>query len=169
MNQSLFNPKIVKALIFDFDGVFTDNSVLVGSNGIEMLKFSKLDSLGLDLFRSYLLKNNLQMTLAIVSKETSEIVSIRASKLKLECFQSVSDKWQFISQSLGLSKDQYVYFGNDLNDKESMEKALISFAPFDAHHEIKRIATHTLTQRGGDGFVRAGLELLMKNAKNQGE
>jgi YrbI family 3-deoxy-D-manno-octulosonate 8-phosphate phosphatase len=169
LNQSLFNPKIVKALIFDFDGVFTDNSVLVGSNGIEMLKFSKLDSLGLDLFRSYLLKNNLQMTLAIVSKETSEIVSIRASKLKLECFQSVSDKWQFISQSLGLSKDQYVYFGNDLNDKESMEKALISFAPFDAHHEIKRIATHTLTQRGGDGFVRAGLELLMKNAKNQGE
>ncbi len=156
-------------MIFDFDGVFTDNSVLVGSNGIEMLKFSKLDSLGLDLFRSYLLKNNLQMTLAIVSKETSEIVSIRASKLKLECFQSVSDKWQFISQSLGLSKDQYVYFGNDLNDKESMEKALISFAPFDAHHEIKRIATHTLTQRGGDGFVRAGLELLMKNAKNQGE
>ena len=169
MSQSLFDPKIVKALIFDFDGVFTDNSVLVGSNGIEMLKFSKLDSLGLDLFRSYLLENSLQMTLAIVSKETSEIVSIRASKLKLECFQSVSDKWQFISQSLGLSKDQYVYFGNDLNDKESMEKALISFAPSDAHHEIKRIATHTLTQRGGDGFVRAGLELLMENAKNQGE
>ena len=169
MSQSLFDPKIVKALIFDFDGVFTDNSVLVGSNGIEMLKFSKLDSLGLDLFRSYLLENNLQMTLAIVSKETSEIVSIRASKLKLECFQSVSDKWQFISQSLGLSKDQYVYFGNDLNDKESMEKALISFAPSDAHHEIKRIATHTLTQRGGDGFVRSGLELLMENAKKKGE
>ena len=169
MSQSHFDSKKVKALIFDFDGVFTDNSVLVGSNGIEMLKFSKLDSLGLDLFRSYLLENNLQMTLAIVSKETSEIVSIRASKLKLECFQSVSDKWQFISRSLGLSKDQYVYFGNDLNDKESMEKALISFAPSDAHHEIKRIATHTLTQRGGDGFVRAGLELLMENAKNQGE
>jgi YrbI family 3-deoxy-D-manno-octulosonate 8-phosphate phosphatase len=169
LSQSLFDPKIVKALIFDFDGVFTDNSVLVGSNGIEMLKFSKLDSLGLDLFRSYLLENNLQMTLAIVSKETSEIVSIRASKLKLECFQSVSDKWQFISQSLGLSKDQYVYFGNDLNDKESMEKALISFAPSDAHHEIKRIATHTLTQRGGDGFVRSGLELLMENAKKKGE
>ena len=169
MSQSLFDPKIVKALIFDFDGVFTNNSVFVDSNGIEMLKFSKLDSLGLDLFRSYLLENNLQMTLAIVSKETSEIVSIRASKLKLECFQSVSDKWQFISQSLGLSKGQYVYFGNDLNDKESMEKALFSFAPFDAHPEIKKIATHTLTQRGGDGFVRAGLELLMENAKNQGE
>ena len=108
------------------------------------------------------------MTLAIVSKESSETVSMRAKKLKLECFQSVSDKWEFISQSLGLSEGQYVYFGNDLNDKEPMQKAFFSFAPFDAHPEIKKIATHTLVQRGGDGFVRAGLELLMKNAKNLG-
>ena len=165
MRKSPFELTKVKAIIFDFDGVFTDNSVYISSNGIEMLKFSKLDSLGLDLFRSYLRENNSKMKLAIVSKESSEIVSMRASKLKLACFQSVPDKWQFISQNLGLSKGQYVYFGNDLNDKEPMEKALLSFAPFDAHPEIKEIATITLIQRGGDGFVRAGLELLMRNSE----
>jgi len=165
LSQSHFDLKIVKALIFDFDGVFTDNSVFVASDGIEMLKFSKLDSLGLDLFRRYLLENNLQMTLAIVSKESGEIVSMRAKKLKLECFQSVFDKWEFISQSLGLGEGQYVYFGNDLNDKECMQKAVFSFAPLDAHPEIKRIATYNLAQRGGDGFVRAGLELLMGNTE----
>lgn len=161
MSSTFFDIEKVRAVIFDFDGVFTDNSIFVDSNGLEMLKFSKLDSLGLDLFRNYLRQRNLQMILAIVSKESSEIVAVRAGKLNLECFQSVSDKWRFISQGMGLSQDQYVYFGNDLNDKESMEHALISFAPIDAHSEVKKIATHTLSQRGGDGFVRAGLEFLI--------
>jgi 3-deoxy-D-manno-octulosonate 8-phosphate phosphatase KdsC-like HAD superfamily phosphatase len=41
-------------IIFDFDGVFTDNRVYVNSDGEEFVKCDRSDSLGLDLFRAYL-------------------------------------------------------------------------------------------------------------------
>ena len=54
-----------------------------------------------------------------------------------------------------------LYFGNDLNDLEVMAKVGIALAPSDAHPGIKDIATHVLKSKGGKGFVREGIELLL--------
>lgn len=150
-------------IIFDFDGVFTDNTVYLSADGIEMLRFSKSDSLGLDLFREHLLNRQLNLELLILTKEKSPVVAHRAQKLKLNLIQDVSDKWGYISGNLSISPDRYAYFGNDLNDLEAMQNARVSFAPSDAHPRIIQVASRVLEQRGGQGFVRAGLELLMEN------
>ena len=42
----------------------------------------------------------------------------------------------------------------DINDKEVMEIAGITFCPSDAHESIKNISNHVLKKRGGDGVVR---------------
>ena len=152
----------VAAIIFDFDGVFTDNTVLVASDGTEALRFSKLDSLGVDLFREHIKSNNIHLDLLVLTKETNAVVTVRTQKLGLKVMQGIKDKWTFISQELQLKTKEFIYFGNDVNDLESMKNSLISFAPTDAHPKVKEIATYVLPQHGGNGFVREGLELLMQ-------
>lgn len=162
MKSLNINLNEVSAVIFDFDGVFTDNTVLVSSNGTETLRFSKLDSLGVDLFRQHIKSNNIQLDLLVITKEKNRVVTVRTEKLGLRAIQGIKDKWTFISQELQLKTKEFIYFGNDVNDLESMKNSLISFAPTDAHPKVKEIATYVLPQYGGNGFVREGLELLMQ-------
>ena len=54
-----------------------------------------------------------------------------------------------------------VYLGNDLNDLPLMRHAGFAIAPADAHRRVREIAHLVLPERGGDGFVRAFIELLL--------
>ena len=47
----------IKLVVFDFDGVFTDNCVYVDQFGNENVKCNRGDGLGLDLLRNYIAKN----------------------------------------------------------------------------------------------------------------
>lgn len=164
------NSKILNSLthiIFDFDGVFTDNFVLTASNGMEFVRTSRSDSLGLALFRKFLESNKLKIKLLIVSTEENPVVQARAEKLNLECHLGVSNKAHHISLLLGdggqknLSWSGVLFLGNDVNDTEAMQKAGFSFAPNNAHVDAKLIATKVFDSNGGDGFVRDALEFLV--------
>lgn len=163
MNGLSINLRKLNAVIFDFDGVFTDNTVYVDSNGGEILRFSKSDSLGIDIFRQYLKSKNIEVQLLILTREKNNIVSRRADKLGLKCFQGIIDKWDFISKEMPASVNRYAYFGNDINDLVSMQNAFISFAPSDAHPVIIHTATKVFAEQGGHGFVRAGLDFLIES------
>ena len=158
-------------IIFDFDGVFTDNSVYVNNNGEEFVKCDRSDSLGLNLFRAHLKSINWEMKLAIISTEVNGVVSARAKKIGLDCHHGIGNKLSFLSGNqagqngnglqLPLDLSKTIYLGNDLNDLPVMRFAGLSFAPSDAHPLIKAVATHVSHELGGHGFVRSVLELLM--------
>ena len=76
----------VKLLVFDFDGVMTDNRVLVFEDGREAVLCSRGDGMGLDLLK----KSGLP--LAVISKEVNPVVSARCRKLKIPCEQGIDDK-----------------------------------------------------------------------------
>ena len=42
----------IKLIFFDFDGVFTDNSVFITQNGIESVRCCRSDGLGLSRLKS---------------------------------------------------------------------------------------------------------------------
>ena len=165
------NIKKFENIIFDFDGVFTDNSVYVNNNGEEFVKCDRSDSLGLNLFRAHLKSINWEMKLAIVSTEVNGVVSARAKKIGLDCHHGIGNKLSFLSGNqagqngnglqLPLDLSKTIYLGNDLNDLPVMRLAGLSFAPSDAHPLIKAVATHVSHELGGHGFVRSVLELLM--------
>ena len=46
------------------------------------------------------------------------------------------------------------FIGNDINDKEAMEIAGVTFAPADAHLSIKKISDYVMKTKGGDGVIR---------------
>jgi YrbI family 3-deoxy-D-manno-octulosonate 8-phosphate phosphatase len=155
-------------IVFDFDGVFTDNFAQVDENAVESVRVSRADGYGLDLLRKFQKAQNLKIETFILSTETNKVVKARAAKLQLTCISGESNKLQAL-----LSKFEHerphdtnplsglIYFGNDLNDLPIMTRAGLSFAPCDAHPRIKAISSHVLKSSGGHGFVREGVEFLI--------
>ena len=88
-------PERLDALVFDFDGVFTDNRVTVLEEGREAVVCSRGDGMGLEMLRKA------GWPMVVISKETHPIVSARCAKLKLECFQGIEDKRTALARLAG--------------------------------------------------------------------
>ena len=61
----------IDALVFDFDGVLTDNFVHLNQNGIESVRCSRADGLAFDVLRK------LKKSVYILSTEKNTVVSSR--------------------------------------------------------------------------------------------
>ena len=156
--------KDVHTIVFDFDGVFTDNKVWVDQNGVESVRCDRGDGLGFDLLRSFIQKNNWDLQYFILSKEVNPVVSARAQKIQVDCIQSTSDKAGHLKKHLmnnNLDSDGLIYLGNDLNDLAAMKIAGFSIAPVDSHPLILNQADLVLQKKGGNGFVREFIEMLI--------
>lgn len=167
----------IHTIIFDFDGVFTDNKVYVSQDGTESVCCDRRDGLAIDFLRKFKQAGKLKADIFILSTETNPIVETRAKKLKLPCFSGVKGKLSFIEAYFDKNKKEeinpfqgLIYLGNDLNDLQAIQKAGCSIVPSDAHPMIQSVATYVLEQAGGQSFVRAFVELFLGvNSFNNGE
>lgn len=155
----------VHTLVFDFDGVFTDNKVTVHDDGHESVRCDRADGLAFDLLRGYCQRHVFKLECMILSTERNPVVTARAKKLKIACEQAVGDKLAFLTQYLAQRHPDLahpfagiIYFGNDLNDLAVMGRVGFSVVPADAHTRVRRAASLVVPRNGGDGFVRAALE-----------
>ncbi len=158
----------IHTLIFDFDGIFTDNKVFFDKNGNELVMCDRADGFAFNLLRKFLISENLNIDFFILSSEQNPVLISRAKKLNLPCFYGVKDKLEFIKTHFShrftseedISKG-IVYFGNDLNDYEAMKFCRYSIAPENSHVLIKNISTYVLESEGGNGFLREFVEKLI--------
>jgi len=159
-----FNLSKVKLIVYDFDGVMTDNKVYVDQNGSETVQVNRGDGLGV----SEIKKMSIEQI--IISTEKNLVVSIRAGKLGLYCLQGIGNKKVALldycyKKNIDLQKVAYV--GNDINDKDVMGIAGITFCPSDAHESILTISDHVLNSKGGDGVVRELFDFINKQKKGE--
>ena len=143
--------KEVKLLALDFDGVMTDNRVLVMEDGREGVLCSRGDGFGFDLLRA------IGFPAVVISKEGNPVVGARCRKLKLPCAQGIEDKLPILerfAREHGLGLDQVAFMGNDLNDLECLRACRVAIAPADAQPEILQIAAIITASPGGHGAVR---------------
>lgn len=141
----------VRLILFDFDGVFTDNTVYVSQQGIESVRCWRSDGLGLSRLRG------LGVGLSIVSTEANPVVQMRAAKLKLPCLQGVEDKAVAVlqlCQESGVAPAQTMFVGNDINDIPAFQTVGVSVAVADAYPEVDQYVMARTTRRGGLGAVR---------------
>ena len=145
------NYRDIDLIVYDFDGVMTDNRVIVFQDGTEAVIVNRADGLGVDRFR------NLGIPQLILSTETNPVVKARAVKLRLEVIASCKDKKialeNYCTQN-GYDLKKVMYIGNDLNDLEVMRIVGFPVAPADAHPKIKQIAKLVTETRGGEGVVQ---------------
>ena len=145
----------IEALIFDFDGVLTDNKVFLDQDGRELVICSRADGLAFDVLQK------LQKPTYILSTEKNTVVTARANKLKIPAIQGINNKVDGIKrlakkENFNLQKTLYV--GNDLNDYRVMQLCGYTVCPADSHKKIKDISTIILKTSGGNGIVRELLE-----------
>ena len=158
----------IHTIVFDFDGVFTNNKVYISEEGLESIKCDRSDSLGLDILRKFIFLKQWDLDYFILTRETNQVVTKRAQKLKINCFQSVDNKLAFLKKRLNDrfkeihdSRNGLVYLGNDLNDYSAMKFAGYSLAPNDANQFIKDNCNIVLNSNGGSGFVREFIDNLL--------
>ena len=153
-------PKIVEAVVFDFDGVMTDNAVYVSEDGKESVRCNRGDGWGINRMH----KAGIRM--AVMSTEENPVVQARCTKLKLECFHQLGnskiERFMNWCEEHDLNKANVVYVGNDENDIECLKAAGTGVAPVDAHLSAKRAANLILKTGGGEGAVREICDLVLK-------
>jgi N-acylneuraminate cytidylyltransferase len=141
----------IKAIIFDFDGVMTDDQVYITETGEEMVMASRSDGMGISALKSAGLK------LLILSKERNPVVAKRAEKLQIEVIQACDNKLEALTEWLlknQIPLSQCAYVGNDINDLQCMQAVRLAIAPIDAHPLAAQAAHWRLTRAGGKGAIR---------------
>lgn len=168
MTKERFLINSIHTIVFDFDGVFTDNYVYVDSQGNETVRCSRADSYGVNFLKVAKMKRQDPFDFFVLSTETNPVVANRCIKMGIDCHSGEGNKWEFLQSWLrshrpgdSLPELGVLYFGNDLNDLEVMSHVGVSICPSDAHQSVKDIATFVLSSLGGQGFVREGIEFVL--------
>lgn len=145
-------------LVLDFDGVLTDNRVLVDETGKEAVLANRSDGLGLGMLRRAGVK------VVVLSAEINPVVARRCEKLKIDFVQGIETKIDGLAtlfERQGVGPDKAGYMGNDVNDLACMARCAVSFAPSDAHPAALTAATLVTERPGGFGAVREVVDWLL--------
>ncbi|WP_104712144.1 KdsC family phosphatase [Helicobacter cetorum] len=151
---------MIKLLLLDVDGTLTDGALYFDENMQEIKAFNVKDGLGMVLWKK------LNKEIAIITGRTSPIVEKRMQSLGIQhVFMGVKDKGAIVRElkkNLKLSTQEIACVGDDYNDLSMFKECALSFAPFDAHADIKNKASRVLQSLGGKGAVREVIDYLIE-------
>jgi N-acylneuraminate cytidylyltransferase len=151
-------------VVFDFDGVMTDNRVWVDQDGREMVAANRSDSLGLSRMRLA------GVEAMVLSREVNPVVAARCQKINLPFIQGERDKAKALTELLkerNISPEQVVYVGNDINDLPCFPIVGCAVAVADALPEVRAQADLVLSQRGGHGAVREICDMIYQQIQER--
>jgi len=142
----------LELIVYDFDGVMTDNRVIVSEDGTESVSCNRSDGLGVEIIR-----DKMDIPQMILSKEKNHVVRKRAEKLKIEIMHGVDDKKSVLENYCiknNINLKNVLYIGNDINDVEVMKAVGYALCPADSYDEAKDAADMVMKTEGGKGVIR---------------
>ncbi|PCE14513.1 acylneuraminate cytidylyltransferase [Microbacterium sp. SZ1] len=148
----------VRAVVTDFDGVHTDDTASVDADGVERVRVSREDGMGVSLLR------RAGIPMLILSTEVNAVVRARAEKLRVPVLHGIEDKESALrgwAEENGIALDEIAYLGNDVNDLPAMRIVGWPVAVANAHPRALAEARVVLTRRGGRGAVRELVERVL--------
>ena len=150
----------ITTLIFDIDGVFTDNRVLVMENGEVIRNVHSKDGYAIQLavkkgYRLVIISGGNNVAVKnLLTKAGIQHIFINQHD-KLQCYKD------FIYEN-NLNDEEVLYMGDDLPDHEVMSRVGIAACPNDSATEIKAISIYISPKKGGEGCVRDIIEQVMR-------
>ncbi len=153
-------PKTIKMIITDFDGVITKNCVYINEDFTMSRKLNFKDIMAFSILR----KNNYEI--AIISGEKNSAIEIMAKKFKIEeIHQNIRikiDVLKNIIEKYGLSKEEFLYIGDDINDIECLEYAKYKITVPHAVKKVKSVKDIQITEsEAGNGAFREVADCLV--------
>jgi YrbI family 3-deoxy-D-manno-octulosonate 8-phosphate phosphatase len=156
------NFESIKLLALDFDGVMTDDRVLVDETGREAVWCKRGDGMGIAMVKAE------GIPVVVISTEENQVVQARCNKLKITCFHGCEDKLSVLKQvaeNHQLEAQAIAYVGNDVNDLQCLNWVGLSIAVADAVDEVIAVADIVTEIKGGHGAVREICNALVRSRK----
>lgn len=142
----------IKLFAMDVDGILTDGTVLISSDGTEAKRFSILDGLGLARLR------DTGFPLAWISGRASGATTARATELKIpHVIQGRIDKLAALTElaaQLGLPLSACAYMGDDVIDVPALRAAGLGISVPGAIADARAAADYITKRPAGLGAVR---------------
>jgi len=149
----------IRLFAMDVDGVLTDGTVSISSDGTESKRFAVIDGLGLVLLRDSGLE------LAWISGRKSGASTLRAAELKIpHVIQGRHDKLAALSglaAGLGIPLRDCAYMGDDIVDAPAIAAAGIGISVPTALPAALAAADYVTRMLPGLGAVREVCDLLL--------
>ncbi len=157
--QTLLAAQDIRIAFFDVDGVLTDGGVYFSEHGETLKRFSILDGYGLKLLRAA------GITPAVITGRDSKPLRVRLQALGIDHVRyGTEDKLpaaQALLDALGFDWPQAAAIGDDWPDLPVLMRAGFAAAPANAHAEVRAVAHHVTSARGGEGAAREFCDLLL--------
>jgi len=151
----------IKVLISDVDGVLTDGSIYISSDGSELKRFSVEDGAGAALARVS------GLPVAFISGRYSEATAIRLNEMKINhIYQGQMNKtvpFENLLYTFGVRPEHVAYIGDGLVDLPVMERCGLKIAPPQSHPLVLESADIITRTRGGEGAFREAVEIILKS------
>ncbi|MFC0604227.1 KdsC family phosphatase [Winogradskyella pulchriflava] len=150
----------ITTLIFDVDGVLTDGTITVTTDG-EMLRTMNIKD-------GFALKTAVDagFNVCIISGGSNEGVRKRLAGLGIkDIYLGAHNKIEQLNDYMNkhnISKPQMLYMGDDIPDYPVMKLVGLPCCPQDAAPEIKAISKYVSHKNGGKGAVRDVIEQVLK-------
>lgn len=155
-------PDRIAGVALDFDGVFTDNRVIVFQDGREAVVCSRSDGWGLAELKA------MGIPVAVISTEKNAVVAARCKKLDIECVHGVEDKLSVLKQwaiKRGADLRDVVYVGNDVNDFACLQAVGCPVVVADSHPAALKYGKIVLSAKGGESAIRELCDLITTKIK----
>ncbi|MCM4159014.1 HAD-IIIA family hydrolase [Antarcticibacterium flavum] len=150
----------ITTFIFDVDGVLTDGSIQVSTEG-ELLRTMNIKD-------GYALKTA-QLAgfhVCIISGGKNEGVRKRLRDLGItNIYLGINDKVEQLDEFFDIyeiDRENVLYMGDDIPDLYAMKMVGMPCCPQDAAAEIKEISRYVSHRKGGKGCVRDVIEQVLK-------
>ncbi len=149
----------INAFVFDVDGVFTDNRVLLMPGLDPVRTFNSRDSYAVQ----HAVKEGYRIIIITGGRSDGMRESFARSRV-MEYHDHVYDKAAKLDELVadGLDLARTAYMGDDIPDLRVMQRVALPCCPGDAAEEIKAISRYVSRLPGGGGCVRDLLEQAMK-------
>jgi 3-deoxy-D-manno-octulosonate 8-phosphate phosphatase (KDO 8-P phosphatase) len=149
----------VRCFVFDIDGVLTDGSLMVQSDGTMLRRMNIKDGYALRLAAQ---KN---YEIFIISGSKQDGSAARLKNLGIEhVFTGVENKLAQLENLMLRTRtrpDEILYMGDDMPDLDVMKICGLRTCPADAVHQIKSICQYVSPFKGGEGCVRDVIEQVL--------
>ncbi|TJY35822.1 KdsC family phosphatase [Pontimicrobium aquaticum] len=150
----------ITTFIFDVDGVLTDGTVTITTNG-DMLR-------NMNIKDGYAIKTAVDRgyNICVISGGSNEGVRLRLQGLGVtNIYLGANNKIDQMSKFLhiyNIDLKNVLYMGDDIPDLPAMKLAGLPCCPQDAAPEIKDISSYISHKNGGKGAVRDVIEQVLK-------
>ena len=152
--------KDITTFVFDVDGVFTDGTVLVTTQGELLRKMSVKDGYAL---KTAILKG---YNVCVITGGTNEGVKERLKGLGVTTFyMGAHRKEEPLEEYLDvydIAPENVLYMGDDMPDIPPMRMIALPTCPQNAIQEVKAVCKYISHKNGGEGCVRDVIEQVLK-------